>query len=158
MAVVSSCREVFGLFPSTNAILPGSCPARANDETSGSPGTRREEFQGENVKSSWPLSVGPHTCYKGDPRGTRRGDPKPTPNGPPGSDGGLQTTPRKEESLVIGDHHAPVKTFGPSTHRPSHHGSRLHRTGRPTGQNCRLPTGVGARPARAVARRGGRLG
>ncbi len=38
----------------------------------------------------------------------------------------LQLDCMKSESLVIANQNVAVNTFGPCTHRPSHHGSWLH--------------------------------
>jgi hypothetical protein len=48
----------------------------------------------DDVKSSWPLRVGLHTCYNG-------GDNGPIPKSHLSSDWGLQLDPMKSESLVI---------------------------------------------------------
>ncbi len=42
-------------------------------------------------------------------------------------DWSLQLDSMKSESLVIVDQNATVNTFGPCTHRPSHHGSGLQK-------------------------------
>ena len=49
----------------------------------------------DDVKSSWPLRVGLHTCYNG-------GDNGLIPKSHLSSDWGLQLDPMKLESLVIG--------------------------------------------------------
>ncbi len=59
----------------------------------------REEG-GDDVKSSWPLQAGLHTCYNGGDNGQRRGD--------------------LEESLVIVDQHATVNTFPGLVHTARH--------------------------------------
>ncbi len=48
----------------------------------------------DDVKSSWPLRVGLHTCYNG-------GDNGLIPKSHLSSDWGLQLDPMKSESLVI---------------------------------------------------------
>ena len=48
----------------------------------------------DDVKSSWPLRVGLHTCYNG-------GDNGSIPKSHLSSDWGLQLDPMKSESLVI---------------------------------------------------------
>ena len=63
----------------------------------------REEG-GDDVKSSWPLRAGLHTCYNGGDRGL-------IPKSHLSSDRGLQLDPVKVESLVIVDQHATVNTF-----------------------------------------------
>ena len=54
---------------------------------------KREEGV-DDVKSSWPLRVGLHTCYNG-------GDNGLIPKNHLSSDWGLQLDPMKSESLVI---------------------------------------------------------
>ncbi len=86
----------------------------------------REEG-GDDVKSSWPLRAGLHTCYNGGDNGQRRGDPELISKSRLSSDCTLQLGCMKLESLVIADQHAAVNTVpGPCTHRPSHHGSWLY--------------------------------
>ena len=48
----------------------------------------------DDVKSSWPLRVGLHTCYNGSDNGS-------IPKSCLSSDRGLQLDPVKSESLVI---------------------------------------------------------
>jgi hypothetical protein len=48
----------------------------------------------DDVKSSWPLRVGLHTCYNGSDNGL-------IPKSCLSSDWGLQLDPMKSESLVI---------------------------------------------------------
>src|SRR5579862_5941457 len=72
MAVVSSCRDV-GLSPATSATLALSCHHSVG-HSRGTAGDKPEEG-GDDVKSSWPLQAGLHTCYNGGDSGTPRGDP-----------------------------------------------------------------------------------
>ena len=58
----------------------------------------------DDVKSSWPLRVGLHTCYNG-------GDNGLIPKSHLSSDCTLQLECMKLESLVIADQHAAVNTF-----------------------------------------------
>ena len=67
----------------------------------------------DDVKSSWPLRVGLHTCYNGSDNGLilKRCLSSDCP---------LQLEGMKSESLVIAYQHDAVNTFpGPCTHRPS---------------------------------------
>ena len=64
---------------------------------------KREEGV-DDVKSSWPLRVGLHTCYNGSDNGL-------IPKNCLSSDWGLQLDPMKSESLVIVDQNATVNTF-----------------------------------------------
>jgi hypothetical protein len=72
----------------------------------------REEG-GDDVKSSWPLQVGLHTCYNGGDRGL-------IPKSHLSSDRGLQLDPVKVESLVIADQNAAVNTFPGLVHTARH--------------------------------------
>ena len=54
----------------------------------------KPEEGGDDVKSSWPLRDGLHTCYNG-------GDNGLIPKNRLSSDWGLQLDPMKSESLVI---------------------------------------------------------
>ena len=79
----------------------------------------REEG-GDDVKSSWPLRAGLHTCYNGGDRGTRRRKPLLISKSRLSSDWGLQLDPMKLESLVIADQHAAVNTFPGLVHTARH--------------------------------------
>ena len=71
----------------------------------------------DDVKSSWPLRVGLHTCYNG-------GDNGLIPKSHLSSDCRLQLDGMKLESLVIADQLRRGEYVpGPCTHRPSRHGS-----------------------------------
>ena len=65
----------------------------------------------DDVKSSWPLRDGLHTCYNGGDSGTRRSDLEQIPKSRLSSDCTLQLECMKAESLVIVDQHATVNTF-----------------------------------------------
>ena len=106
MAVVSSCREVLGLVPQ-RAQPP---PLVAFGLSRGTAADNAEEG-GDDVKSSWPLRPGLHTCYNGRHNGQRRGDPEPIPKAGLSSDWSLQLDSMKLESLVIADQNAAVNTF-----------------------------------------------
>ncbi len=79
----------------------------------------REEG-GDDVKSSWPLQVGLHTCYNGGDNGQRRGDLELIPKSRLSSDCTLQLECMKAESLVIVDQHATVNTFPGLVHTARH--------------------------------------
>lgn len=86
----------------------------------------REEG-GDDVKSSWPLRAGLHTCYNGGDNGKLRGDPSQISKSRLSSDWALQLEPMKLESLVNrGSACHGEYVPGPCTHRPSHHGSWLY--------------------------------
>ncbi len=79
----------------------------------------REEG-GDDVKSSWPLRVGLHTCYNGGDNGQQRRKPKLISKSRLSSDWALQLEPTKSESLVIADQHAAVNTFPGLVHTARH--------------------------------------
>ena len=79
----------------------------------------REEG-GDDVKSSWPLQAGLHTCYNGDYNGQRRGDLERIPKNRLSSDCTLQLECMKAESLVIVDQQATVNTFPGLVHTARH--------------------------------------
>ena len=67
----------------------------------------------DDVKSSWPLRVGLHTCYNGIYSGL-------IPKRYLSSDCRLQLDGMKVESLVIVDQHATVNTFPGLVHTARH--------------------------------------
>jgi hypothetical protein len=75
-------------------LLPGHA------ENSGETAQENGEEGGDDVKSAWPLCLGPHTCYNGRYKA-------------------LQTR-KGEESLVIADQHAAVNTFPGLVHTARH--------------------------------------
>ena len=79
----------------------------------------REEG-GDDVKSSWPLQVGLHTCYNGGDSGMQWSNPAQISKSRLSSDWGLQLDPMKSESLVIADQHAAVNTFPGLVHTARH--------------------------------------
>ena len=79
----------------------------------------REEG-GDDVKSSWPLRPGPHTCYNGGDNGQQRGNPELISKSRLSSDCTLQLGCMKAESLVIVDQHATVNTFPGLVHTARH--------------------------------------
>ncbi len=78
------------------------------------------EEGGDDVKSSWPLCLGLHTCYNGIPRGKQCGNAEQIPKIYPSSDCGLQFAHMKLESLVIADQQAAVNTFPGLVHTARH--------------------------------------
>jgi hypothetical protein len=79
----------------------------------------REEG-GDDVKSSWPLQAGLHTCYNGGDNGQLRSNPTLISKSRLSSDRGLQLDPVKLESLVIVDQNATVNTFPGLVHTARH--------------------------------------
>ena len=53
-------------------------PARNGGNSEETAAVRREEG-GDDVKSSWPLCPGLHTCYNGEDKGLQHSDVKPIP-------------------------------------------------------------------------------
>ena len=80
----------------------------------------KPEEGGDDVKSSWLLRVGLHTCYNGDNRGERRREPEQILKDRLSSDCSLQLENMKLESLVIADQHAAVNTFPGLVHTARH--------------------------------------
>ena len=103
----------------------------------------REEG-GDDVKSSWPLRAGLHTCYNGGDSGTQWSNPAQISKSRLSSDWGLQLDPMKLESLVIADQHAAVNTFPGLVHTARHTmgvGFTLRRCANPQGEQ---PATVGS--------------
>ena len=108
-------RNPYPLLPSGNA---GNYEGTARD--------KREEG-GDDVKSSWPLCPGLHTCYNGRYRGlqTRKGEPIPKNR----SQFRLGSATRPHEVGIAsnrGSERHGEYVPGPCTHRPSHHESPLY--------------------------------
>ncbi len=94
-------------------------PSLLGGHSEGTAGDKPEEG-GDDVKSSWPLWVGLHTCYNGGDSGTRRGNPEQISKSRLSSDCTLQLECMKSESLVIADQHAAVNTFPGLVHTARH--------------------------------------
>ena len=78
------------------------------------------EEGGDDVKSSWPLWAGLHTCYNGGDKEKQMGDQELTSKNHLSSDCTLQLECMKLESLVIADQHAAVNTFSGLVHTARH--------------------------------------
>ena len=74
----------------------------------------------DDVKSSWPLRDGLHTCYNGGDSGTRRSDLEQIPQKPSQFRLHSATRVHEGESLVIVDQHATVNTFPGLVHTARH--------------------------------------
>ena len=98
------------------------------------------EEGGDDVKSSWPLCPGLHTCYNGADRGQQCGNAEQILKLRLSSDCGLQFAHMKPESLVIADQQAAVNTFPGLVHTARHTtrvgGTRSHYPN-PLGGRCR---------------------
>ena len=71
----------------------------------------KPEEGGDDVKSSWPLRPGLHTCYNGRYNGLQDREMEPIPKTGLSSNWSLQLDSMKSESLVIADQQAAVNTF-----------------------------------------------
>ena len=87
-----------------------------SEETAGD----KPEEGGDDVKSSWPLWAGLHTCYNGGDRGMQGCEPEQISKSHLSSDCSLQLESMKSESLVIADQHAAVNTFPGLVHTARH--------------------------------------
>ncbi len=96
-------------------LLP-SGQAGHSGETAGD----KPEEGGDDVKSSWPLRPGLHTCYNGGDNGQRSREMELIPKSRLSSDRTLQLEYVKLESLVIVDQHATVNTFPGLVHTARH--------------------------------------
>ena len=124
VAWLSSARVVRCWVKSRNERNPRlQLPAGYAGDSGGTAGAKPEEG-GDDVKSSWLLRPGLHTCYNGGDRGSRTREGEPIPKLRLSSDCSLQLDYMKLESLVIVDQlrHGEYVP-GPCTHRPSRHGS-----------------------------------
>ena len=119
-AWLSSARVVRCWVKSRNERNPYQQLPSGNAGNSVETAVDKTEEGGDDVKSSWPLWAGPHTCYNGGDRGEPRREPEPIPKSRPGSDRGLQPARVKVESLVIADQHAAVNTFPGLVHTARH--------------------------------------
>ncbi len=103
-------------------------PARSGGNSSETARVNREEG-GDDVKSSWPLCPGLHTCYNGKYKGQQVGNGKQIPKVYLSPDWSLQLDSMKLESLVIVDQHATVNMF-PGLVRTARHTMRVDYTRR----------------------------
>jgi hypothetical protein len=94
-------------------------PSLLGGHSEGTAGDKPEEG-GDDVKSSWPLRAGLHTCYNGGDSGKQWREPEPIHKSRLSSDCSLQLGCMKSESLVIADQHAAVNTFPGLVHTARH--------------------------------------
>ncbi len=119
-AWLSSARVVRCWVKSRNERNPHpQLPASSVGHSGETAGDKPEEG-GDDVKSSWPLWAGLHTCYNGGDRGERGSDAEPISKSRLSSDCSLQLASMKSESLVIADQHAAVNTFPGLVHTARH--------------------------------------
>ena len=120
--MVHGCRQLVsgdvGLSPATSATLALSCQHLVG-HSKGTAGAKPEEG-GDDVKSSWPLRAGLHTCYNGGDSGQRDREVELISKSHLSSDCTLQLECMKLESLVIADQHAAVNTFPGLVHTARH--------------------------------------
>ncbi len=95
-------------------LLPGY--AEHSEKTAGD----KPEEGGDDVKSSWPLRPGLHTCYNGGDNASRLCEEKLIAKSHLSSDRTLQLEYVKLESLVIVDQNATVNTFPGLVHTARH--------------------------------------
>ena len=98
----------------------------------------------DDVKSSWPLRGGLHTCYNGDYRGLQTCEGELIPKSRLSSDCSQQLESMKLESLVIADQHAAVNTFPGLVHTARHTMGVGFTRRRCANQQWRQPTTVGS--------------
>src|ERR1700682_1075897 len=80
----------------------------------------KPEEGGDDVKSSWPLWAGLHTCYNGGDSGVQSREGEQIPKNRLSSDCTLQLECMKGESLVAADKHAAVNTCAGLVRTASH--------------------------------------
>ena len=80
----------------------------------------KPEEGGDDVKSSWHLHAGLHTCYNGGDNGSQTREGELISKSRLSSDCTLQLECMKAESLVIVDQHATVNTFPGLVHTARH--------------------------------------
>ena len=124
-AWLSSARAVRCWVKSRNERNP--YPLLVDNGLSEETASDKLEEGGDDVKSSWPLCPGRHTCYNGRYRGLQYRKVEPIPKSGLSWDRSLQLDSVNAESLVIVDQPCHGEYVpGPCTHRPSHHESWLY--------------------------------
>ena len=119
-AWLSSARVVRCWVKSRNERNPYlQLPAHYGGNFEGTAGDKPEEG-GDDVKSSWPLWAGLHTCYNGGDSGKQDREVELIPKNRLSSDCTLQLECMKLESLVIVDQRATVNTFPGLVHTARH--------------------------------------
>ena len=119
-AWLSSARVVRCWVKSRNERNPCFQLLASNVEHSERTAGDKPEEGGDDVKSSWLLRVGLHTCYNGIYREKRSCEAEPIYKRYLSSDCSLQLENMKLESLVIADQHAAVNTFPGLVHTARH--------------------------------------
>ena len=119
-AWLSSARVVRCWVKSRNERNPCFQLPSSNVGHSGRTAGDKPEEGGDDVKSSWLLRVGLHTCYNGNYRGQQDSDVEQILKSYLSSNCSLQLENMKLESLVIVDQHATVNTFPGLVHTARH--------------------------------------
>jgi len=119
-AWLSSARVVRCWVKSRNERNPHPLLLTGNAENSEETAGDKPEEGGDDVKSSWPLHPGLHTCYNGSDNGQLTREGKRIPKSCLSLDCTLQLECMKLESLVIVDQHATVNTFPGLVHTARH--------------------------------------
>ena len=125
-AWLSSARVVRCWVKSRNERNPYHLVASGSAGHSNGTADVKSEEGGDDVKSSWPLCPGLHTCYNGRYKGLLSSDTEPIPQTRPQF--GLQSATRLHEVGIASNRGSACRgeyVPGPCTHRPSHHGSRF---------------------------------
>ena len=123
-AWLSSARVVRCWVKSRNERNPLSLVAISSAGHSKETAGDKPEEGGDDVKSSWPLWAGLHTCYNGGDRWAAKGQPGANLQKP--SQFGLASATRGHEVGIASNRGSACRgeyVPGPCTHRPSHHGS-----------------------------------
>ena len=126
-AWLSSARVVRCWVKSRNERNPCSQLLTGKAEDSVETAGDKPEEGGDDVKSSWPLCPGLHTCYNGRYRESR--DREVELISKSRSQFGLHSATRVHEVGIASNRGSARRgeyVPGPCTHRPSHHESRLH--------------------------------
>ncbi len=118
-AWLSSARVVRCWVKSRNERNPCPVLLPAREDSQETAADNVEEG-GDDVKSSWPLCPGLHTCYNGAHRGKQYRKVEQILKARLSSDRGLQFAHVKVESLVIADQQAAVNTFPGLVHTARH--------------------------------------
>ena len=134
-AWLSSARVVRCWVKSRNERNPRLLLLPVRGLSEGTAGDNPEEGV-DDVKSSWPLHPGLHTCYNGRYKGSLNREMAPIPKAGLSSDWSLQLDSMKLESLVIVGQHTTVNTFPGLVHTARQamgEGSALSRDADPQG-------------------------
>ena len=123
-AWLSSARAVRCWVKSRNERNPYCLLLTGKAEDSGETAGDKPEEGGDDVKSSWPLCPGLHTCYNGRYRAMRYREVEQIAES--WSQFGLESETRLHEGGIASNRASAWRgeyVPGPCTHRPSHHPS-----------------------------------